>query len=117
MKTVKERNKELEERLMCFAKRILDLASELPIASDLRHQLARAGTSPDANYIEACEAVSSSDFTYRIAIVLKEIRETVYWLKLTSYAHSNLRKECVEITAEAEELVRIFATILKKFKK
>lgn len=113
--SVKERNKQLENRLLEFSRRVLDLASKLPRGSDLRNQVIRSGTSPGANYIEACEAVSAADFVHRIAICRKELRETIYWLELILYACPGLTPVCRALADESKELVKIFSTILKKF--
>jgi len=114
--TVKERNKQLEARLTAFSQGILDLGSKLPLRSNLRNQVMKAGTSPGANYIEACESVSARDFVHRIAVCRKEMRETIYWLELIAYAHPELADECSRLSSEADELVKIFSSILEKFK-
>ena len=43
-----------------------------------------AGTSPGANFEEACGAESHRDFAHKIGIVLKELKETRYWLRVAS---------------------------------
>ena len=45
-------------------------------------QLTRSGTSAGANYEEACGAESRADFIHKLQIVLKELRESFYWLGL-----------------------------------
>ncbi|MFH1009587.1 MAG: four helix bundle protein [Candidatus Latescibacterota bacterium] len=45
-------------------------------------QLMRSATSSGANYEEACGAESRADFIHKLQIVLKELRETRYWLRL-----------------------------------
>lgn len=42
----------------------------------------RSITSCGANYDEARGAESRADFIHKILIVLKEMRESIYWLKL-----------------------------------
>ena len=49
---------------------------------DLFRQLLRSGTSIGANITEAQEAASKKDFINKLAIALKEAKETEYWLKL-----------------------------------
>lgn len=114
-----EKNKELEERLLEFAKQIIILAAKLPDTPAnrvLRAQLIRAGTSIGANYLEACEAVSAKDFTYRIAVSRKEARETGYWLTLIAFVNSQLDGEIKSLKKECEEFVKIFNAIVEKFK-
>jgi four helix bundle protein len=48
----------------------------------LSKQLLRSGTSIGANVNEALEGQSRADFTHKLAISLKEARETQYWLCL-----------------------------------
>jgi four helix bundle protein len=77
---------EMEERFLEFAARICALVEALPDTKTGRHisgQLIRCGTSPAPNYAEACAAESRNDFTHKLGIVLKELRETRIWLKLS----------------------------------
>ncbi|MDQ3329457.1 MAG: four helix bundle protein [Planctomycetota bacterium] len=43
-------------------------------------QLVRCGTSPAPNYAEACGGESRRDFTHKLGICLKELRESRCWL-------------------------------------
>jgi four helix bundle protein len=45
-------------------------------------QFLRAATSAGANYEEACAGESRADFIHKLQIVLKELRESLYWLRL-----------------------------------
>jgi len=79
-----ERN-DLSERLLNFASEIIKLAVRLNKTGVERHiagQLTRSGTSTGANYEEACGAESRADFIHKLQIVLKELRESSYWLRL-----------------------------------
>lgn len=71
--------------------------------------------SPAANYAEAREAVSGRDYVFKMQLCLKELRETMVWLRV---AHGNgfrnvnyiaLQRECGELTA-------ITVTCVKKAK-
>jgi len=73
--------KELQNRLLNFAVRIVKLASELPDTPEcrvIRYQLVKSGTSMGANYSEASEAESKSDFRSKIGICKKEGKETLF---------------------------------------
>ncbi len=103
---------ELSGRLLEFAVRTMDLVEALPhkkTATHCANQLLRSGTSPGANYEEAIGAESREDFIHKCAVVLKELRESRYWLRVV------LRKEFVRaerltaLVTEADELVRIFS--------
>ncbi|HHT9104541.1 MAG TPA: four helix bundle protein [Candidatus Wujingus californicus] len=79
-----ERNS-LSERLLDFAADIIKLIVQLNKTVVGRHigqQLTRSGTSAGANYEEACGAESRADFIHKLQIVLKELRESLYWLYL-----------------------------------
>ena len=52
------------------------------INSVITFQLAKASTSIGSNYEEAQSAESGKDFIHKIAIVLKESRESNYWLRV-----------------------------------
>ena len=61
-------NFDLEERLICFAVRMIQLAETLPRTMTGRHiagQVIRTGTSPAPNYGEAQGAESRSDFIHK----------------------------------------------------
>jgi hypothetical protein len=44
--------------------------------------LLRSGTSPGANYEEARGAESGRDFLHKLGMVLKELQEPRYWLRV-----------------------------------
>lgn len=78
---------EMEERLIEFASRILDMVEALPKSATGKHlggQILRSGTSPALNYGEARAAESQEDFVHKLKICLKELRETHICLKLIS---------------------------------
>lgn len=81
----KEKDFDLEDRLIDFGVRIIQLTESLPKAKAGRHiagQLIRSGTSPAPNYGEAQGAESRSDFIHKMKVCLKELRETKVWLKM-----------------------------------
>ncbi|MCK4475108.1 MAG: four helix bundle protein [Methanophagales archaeon] len=77
--------KDLSERLLDFAAGILRLVVGLNKTAVGRHignQLMRSATSSGADYEEACGAESKADFIHKMQLILKELRESLYWLKL-----------------------------------
>ena len=77
-------SEELSDRFWDFAARIGKVVDALPDTRLGRHvagQLVRCGTSSAPNYEEACAGESRADFTHKISIALKELRETRGWLK------------------------------------
>jgi len=76
---------QLSERLLDFVVKVIKIVDALPKTVAGRHiggQLISAGTSCGANYEEACGAESRSDFVHKMSIVLKELKETRYWLRV-----------------------------------
>jgi len=109
---------DLEERCLIFAKRINDyirkLPKDIPNIENSR-QLARAGGSVGANYIEANESLSKKDFKMRVKISKKEAKESRFWLTLTEPLKEN-QEEKTKLIQEATELMKIFGSILEKSK-
>ena len=104
---------ELEDRLIDFAVMVIGVCEALPNSKAGNHiagQLIRSGSSPAPNYGEARSAESRKDFIHKMKISLKELRETVIWLKIV------LRKKLIEeqiaanAIAECSELIAIFVS-------
>jgi len=69
---------ELQERLFKFAVNVIKLIRLLPKGKEydvISYQLIKASTSSGANSDEAQAAVSKADFSNKIGISLKEMRE------------------------------------------
>ena len=103
---------DLEERLIGFAVRIIQLAEALPkskVGNHITGQLIRCGTTPAPNYGEAQGAESRSDFIHKMRICLKELRESKVWLKLVIRA--KLIKPASRLDTlidETDQLISIF---------
>jgi len=110
---------DLEDRTLTFSKRVIHLGKALPkntINFNLIDQVIRSGTSMGSNYREANETETKRDFAFRIRICRKEGKETIYWLNLIIEANPEFAERIKPLLKEAEELVKIFAAILKKTK-
>ncbi|OGV60113.1 MAG: hypothetical protein A2498_02210 [Lentisphaerae bacterium RIFOXYC12_FULL_60_16] len=114
---MKEKAFDLESRLITFAVRIIRTAEALPrtpTGNHIRNQLLRCGTSPAPNYAEAQSAESRADFSHKLKIVLKELRETRVWLLMIQ--QTGLIKPVNSLDAlvhETNELTAIFVASLK----
>jgi len=101
---------------MKFAKAVRGFAREFPkdfsAYEDIK-QLVRSSGSVGANYIEANNSLSKKDFQMRIKICKKEAKESVYWLELLETSAQAVERHRIELKKEAEELVFIFAAILR----
>ena len=114
------KSEELANRLLDFAVRIIRLTEALPSnynASHIGKQLLRSGTSVGANYEEARGAGSGQDFLNKINISLKELRETLFWLKIIQKAELIKPARLEEIIKEADELCSILISSAKTIKK
>lgn len=108
---------DLEKRTFLFAKSCRFLVRDLPktvITIEDCKQLVRASGSIGANYIEANESLSKKDFIYRIKICRKEAKESQYWLRLLKGLNSE--EKISVLIQEADELKRIFSSIVEKTK-
>ena len=120
MNTFKEeRAYDLAERLIEFAAMIIKIVSRLPntiAGRRIGDQLFKAGTSPGANYQEALGAESRKDFIHKLGITLKELRESMYWLKLIKKTGILPDPIIPQAIKENDELVRIIAASINTAK-
>jgi four helix bundle protein len=103
---------ELAERLLDFTVRIVKLVNALPKTEVGRHfkgQLLKSGTSPGANYEEACGAESRADFVHKLGITLKELKETRFWLRVIRHSEILPPEQVNSLLRECEELCAIIA--------
>ena len=111
---------DLEDRLVDYAAAIIELTEALPNTRAGNHvagQLLRSGTSPAPNYGEAQAAESRRDFTHKMGICLKELRESRIWLRIIR-RRAMLKELIVEPNMrETEELIRIFKTSIATAKR
>jgi len=101
---------DLSERLLDFAVKVVALVPRLQRSATGRYmvgQLVRAASSAGANFQEACGAEGRADSAHKMHVVLKELRETEYWLKLVTRAKLVPANLLSEPLAEADELIRI----------
>lgn len=100
----------LSTRLLSFAIRTIKLVQSLeksPTGYHIGKQLLRSATSAGANYEEACAAESRNDFIHKMRIVLKELRESSYWLQLLSLTIKPGDTEVKYLLEESKELANI----------
>ncbi len=79
-------------------------------------QVLRSGTSVGAHYREAQRAKSDADFINKIEGALQELDETAYWFELLNESGILKEERLTALHAEAEELIAIFVTVVKKVK-
>jgi len=111
---------DLEERTIRFGEKIIDFCRKIKedtINSLIIRQFVRAGTSIGANYCEANNASSKSDFRNKIYICKKETNETKYWIRMINKTNPELKSNLRELWKEAQELNMIFQKIVNSLNK
>jgi four helix bundle protein len=114
--TFKDPPYDLRERLLLFACVIVKLVQYLhsrgPVAASLSDQLLRAATSAGANYEEADDGSSPRDKRAKRMIVLRELKETRFRLRvlrktdLLTSAHDPILKEATELKNIVAAIIR-----------
>ncbi len=104
--------RDLDERLLEYGVRIIRLVEALPKTAAARRigdQLLRSGTSVGANYAEAQGAESKEDFVHKLQLALKEVRESLYWIRLLAKAGKLPTDRLANIIDEATQLRAILS--------
>jgi len=116
---MENRRKDIKERSFEFAVRIIKFVQKLPrnhAGYKIGGQLLEAGTSVGANVEEATGGFSKKDFTYKMAVALKEARESNYRLRLIKVSELIKGDELDFLLKESEELRKILTSIVKTSK-
>ncbi len=104
--------RDLDERLLVYGATIVRLVESLPVSIAGRRigdQLLRSGTSVGANFQEAQGAESKNDFSHKMQIALKELRESNYWLRLIEKAGILPQEILLEVIDESCQLRAILS--------
>jgi four helix bundle protein len=107
---------DLQKRLFRFSVNVIKEVRNLPNSKEyqvISYQLLKSATSVGANYEEAQGAVSKADFSNKVGIALKEIRETNYWIRILIEL-SEKENTWKEKEIESKELMNILGTIKMK---
>ena len=101
----------LTEKSFSFAKAIVAFhiifVKRHPVLYDISIQLLKSGTSVGANTEEAIGAYSRKEFGSKLSISYKEIRETIYWLKLLKESVSDIDQNVDNLIIKADEIKRM----------
>ena len=112
---------DLSERLFEFAVKVIRFLSTLsntPENRIIREQLTKCATSAGANYEESQGGSSRADFTNKIRISLREMRESSFWIRLIKrISDVPDRPELDFLLSESEELKKILGSIVQKCRK
>jgi four helix bundle protein len=99
---------QLEDRLIDFAVLVILVVEALPntrAGNHIAEQLVRSGTSSAPNYAEARSAESRKDFIHKMKISLKELRESLVWLKIIARKQLGDCREVSCALVECNELI------------
>lgn len=107
------KTRDLEDRTIAFSVAVVKVCGKYSKDSSLRSladQLIRSATSIGANYAEANNASSKTDFKYKIFIAKKEAGETRYWLRvlaelLPDEDFGPLQQEALELNLILQKIV------------
>ena len=88
----------------------------MPAAQVIGKQVLRSGTSVAANFREASRARSDAEFVAKLGLVEQELDETALWLELLVEAGILPATKVAALQKEADELLRIIVTSIRKTK-
>ena len=111
---------DLSDRFLNFAADVMKLVSQLSRSYAGRHvagQLFRSATSAGANYEESCGAESRADFVHKLQLVLKELKESRFWLLLIKKSDLFKTHNIDDLIREVGELLKIIAKSVVTAKK
>jgi len=114
-----EKKYDLEDRLVEFAALIVFFGKDLP--NDMTgqyygNQLLRSAGSSALNFGESQGANTARDQINKLSLVLKELKESRINLKILLRVKYGNQERGTKLLDEAEQLVRIIATIIKNKK-
>ncbi|MFG0283052.1 MAG: four helix bundle protein [Phycisphaerales bacterium JB039] len=106
---------ELLERSESFSDRMLDVADALEqrhVSRRILDQISACGTSVGANAYEGDEAMTRKDFVKSLGVVVKELAESRFWLRLAGRREWISADRLAPLIDESMELRRIFGTMI-----
>ena len=104
----------IQQKSFAFALEIVELYWSIVAHHEyvISKQLLRSGTSIGANVEEAGAGISRKDFRSKMAIALKEARETKYWLRILKESKL-VNVDVSNELAHVHEIVLILSSIVK----
>ena len=109
------RDFDIHERIYRFVLAVLRLLKTLPrnsINENFIEQCSRSVTSVGANDQEADACQSKKDFLLKYGIAKKELKETLYWLRLVKDINFGLNKQVENLFGEGKQILLIVSKII-----
>lgn len=107
-------------RIEQFSDRILAVASVLSdhrVSDRIINQIIGSGTSAGANLFEADECTTRPEFCKCLSIVIRELSETRYWIRLIGRNGLIPSDRLLLLEQECLELQRVFGAMLTRTRK
>jgi four helix bundle protein len=82
----------------------------------LSKQVLRSGTAIGALVREAEQAESKADFIHKLAIALKEAKETEYWILLLQETDYLISQQSQSVLNDLTEIIKLLTSIIKTSK-
>ena len=109
---------DLCERLFEFAVRVIEFLKTLPYTPEnktIRSQLSKSACSSGANYEESQSGSSKPDFSNKVRISLREMRESNFWLRIVKRTVPEVNPAEIDyLIKESSELKKILGSIDQK---
>lgn len=102
-------------RIKHLIKEVAELVNKFPkttAAFKIAGQIIDSVTSIGANFVEAQSARSKKEFVSTMGIVLKETKETLFWLDIIQELGLISRDKIDTIRPECRELAKIFSSAI-----
>ncbi len=111
---------DIQDRLINLAVAIDRICDSLPDTGscvNIASQLVRSGQSPAPNYAEARGAESDKDFVHKLGIVLKELNESLVWLRMIEQGRHLPTEQLEPVKDECTSMCRIIAASINTVRK
>jgi len=112
---MKKKAEEIFKRIKTLIKNVAEIVDGFPRSPTgfkIGDQIIASVTSIGANFVEAQSARSKKEFVSIMGIVLKETKETIYWLELCGELNLTSKEKINKLIKESSELAKIFASII-----
>ncbi len=107
---------DLQDRLIDLSVRVSEICDGLPptrVGKHVAGQLVRCGTAPGPLYAEACAAESRKDFVHKLGLCLKELRETMTWLRYVRRLEIGDQSAVDDVIEETDRALAIIFTSVR----
>ena len=111
----KEKNFNLDDRLIRFAGECIFFTRKLEKSYEneqYKNQLIRSSGSSALNFGESQGAASDKDLIFKLALVVKELKESRNSLKILNYINEGCQDFRTLLLIEVEELIAIVSKII-----